>query len=445
MVVGGEEEAAGLRGPRNARASPRPVPPPSRATVRASAPAAVRAGPTPGCVVVEVGRKARPAVLVHRQQPAVAPAVRAQEIRGARRGISRSARSSARAAAARPAIARPFQAVEDLLVAAGPDPPVARREQLRARRIERRHSLRSSSDRLPRATSPAARTRAGASCPSKLAVAVEPEAPREHRVFALRRAGRGPRPASRRRTCPRGLRNRRRASSRSRPRRAPGRGASSRRSRAATRRNSGSPVATAACALRREQLAVVVQHLLEVRDHPVRHRPSSGRSRRRAGRRARPRPCASSVSVAMYSACRSGWSSSAVARQSRSRNSRFIGCGNLGAPPKPPNRRRSRVAARRAPLASGAGDERGGPVGRRGQHLAEHLDQRVALACGCRRRARDSTAATRASTSRKPACRISRPAGNRCRRRTVADRRGDRNMVSGQPPPRCVSIWCAIW
>ena len=42
-----------------------------------------------------------------------------------------------------------------------------------------------------------------------------------------------------------------------------------------------------------QQLAVVVQHLLEVRDHPVLVDASSARNRRRAGRRCRLRPCAS--------------------------------------------------------------------------------------------------------------------------------------------------------
>ncbi len=129
----------------------------------------------------------------------------------------------------------------------------------------------------------------------------------------------------------------------------------------------------------REQLAVVVQHLLEVRDHPV-------------GVDRIPAEAAAELIVdAALGHAREGERrhverlevglivASADARQLRSRNSRFIGCGNLGAWPKPPNwpsNSRVRLSARGRERR--AIERRAVRRGRR-QKLAEHLDQRVAL------------------------------------------------------------------
>ena len=83
--------------------------------------------------------------------------------------------------------------------------------------------------------------------------------------------------------------------------------------------------------VQRKQQRVVVEHFLEMRDRPCRHRRCSGRSRRRAGRECRLPPCGR-ASRATISRARA----SPVAAYRRRQRSRSVVCGNLGASPKPP-------------------------------------------------------------------------------------------------------------
>ena len=79
------------------------------------------------------------------------------------------------------------------------------------------------------------------------------------------------------------------------------------------------------------ELGVVVEHLLEVRHQPDVVHGVAVETRRRAGRRCR----RASSRRGSRSTIASG-RSPAVATCLRSRNSSTMGCGNLGAPPKPP-------------------------------------------------------------------------------------------------------------
>ena len=378
-------------------------------------------------VVVQIGIQMRAAVLVGGQQPAVAPE-RARMKSSARVADSaRSARASARAAMARPRIMSAFHEVRILSSRAGRDARVAQREQLAARRSRAAHAsccgvLSEALRRPPRWPRTACRCQR----PSKFGGAVEPE--------ARARTARTPPPSARartssrprRRTCPRGLRSRHRGSSRSRLPAPASRAAPSPRSPRRRARRTRSPVASAASRVHRQQRAVVVQHLLEVRNHPVLvHRvaaeaaaelivdaafahalQSQGRHVQRLQvRLALRRRWHASRAAAVRAS--SDAETSARRRSRRSRGSK-----------------RSRQPCSRG-RASGASREF--DVGRRRRRHSGRRTPPSAPSFCCaqlRRRARGSTRATRSSRSRERRQAEARPrAGSRCRRRTAAGRR----------------------
>src|SRR5262245_31930368 len=92
-------------------------------------------------MVVEIRRESRAAVLVHREQTVLVPAVLLQEIRGALRRLGKLRARERACGCGESADRQTVPAREDLLVARRPDPRVAYGEQDRARTIEQRRDV----------------------------------------------------------------------------------------------------------------------------------------------------------------------------------------------------------------------------------------------------------------------------------------------------------------
>ena len=267
----------------------------------------------------------------------------------------------------------------------------------------------------------------GCSRPSKLPALGHPEV-RDRLVGELvAERPRGPRPASRRRTCPRRPRSRRRARRRSRPPPGAARAAPSRASRVAHALEQRLAGDLPGVQVRAGEQRVVVEHLLEVRDEPARVDASSARSRRRPGRTCRRWP--SGAACAAPSRARRG----RAGTRSRTR---------AGTSARRPSRRARRRSARAAPATAASSDARVDLLLRRlqrGRAAAAAATIAARPARGSPRAARPTRAPTPVSTCASSACPGAARAGSRCRRRT-ARRRGVRKAFSGQPP--CPVIAC---
>ncbi len=251
-------------------------------------------------------KRARPSFQVAHRRPSATIRVRMNSSAVAA-ASARSARLRTRAAIARPRIISAFQLVRIFSSRPG---------QTRVLRCASNFARPSSSSRcavesgcpVAAAISSSERHTRRCQCSSKLGSWSRPKRAAEHGEFRVGRPAPSPAPASRRRSGLPRPRNPHPGSSRTRRlrccrrRRADGTwpGGGERMSRstqsavsAAIRRKMSSPLTWNSRALERQQRAVVVEHLLEVRDGPRAGPPSSGRSRRPAGRRCRPRPCAS--------------------------------------------------------------------------------------------------------------------------------------------------------
>ncbi len=294
MVVRGEEEAAGLAILEVREHRLGELDGHSRATARASGPAAARAVPRRGTR----SRRDRPGNASGRPCARRAGGRRASSARaGSRRRAPRHRRRSGAVERARGGgQARDGEAVpagEDLLVASRPDAPVAHREQLGARGVERRlrvlhGSGPACSGHLVASGSNACRCQA----PSKFASRSSPKRRDEHGVLARveQAAHFVARPDVELAFVALGVRVERRVEAAAAG--SPCRAGSSRRSRrdAPEQRIAGGerrPVrirrAAGRCRTASSRSA----------GSSSTGRPSSGRSRRPAGRRGRPRPCAS--------------------------------------------------------------------------------------------------------------------------------------------------------
>ena len=194
----------------------------------------------------------------------------------------------------------------------------------------------------------------------------------------------------------------------------------------------------------REQLRVVVQHLSRSAGSSSSRRRNSARSRRRADRRGRPRAMRVSVrrrhverlQIGRRPAC-GGAPRAAAATRCSSAAETSARCRSRRAGRRTRRRARARAgrAARdRASLADGGGSSWPNTS------TSASPWRRMSSPCVA------EVLATRSRISRERRHAVTRArAENRCRRRTGAGRRGERNIVNGQPPPRCVSIWCATW
>ena len=123
----------------------------------------------------------------------------------------------------------------------------------------------------------------------------------------------------------------------------------------------------------------------------------------------------------------------------------FSGWGNFGAPPNPPkrgskelrraSRARSRGASSSTTSCSGASRQDLGECAGQPRILFADLLRMVLMVLG---HAPQELLERGQAVTR-------HPGENKCRRKTAADRPGVRNMVSGQPPPRCVmSCWAQL-
>ena len=357
----------------------------------------------------------RALALARREQPAVAPRGALQRVGGGEREVRpRAALSSRRDARASPAIASAFHDVRIL----SSRPGRCRRSRA-ANSFARAESRRAcaSGSAMPQSRRDlrrAASRRAGSTRGLRSSAGRRDRSAARRRRIPPRTATRAPRRASRRRTCPPRPRCRHRGSSRTRRRPRASRASARRRSRRAARSNAARRSRRARSAYSAEQRPVVVEHLLEVRDLPLRDRPNSGRSRRPADRGCRLPPSVEPVERTIGSAPRSP-----AARHARTAQSCELGhVRELRRAAETRRAARSKVVriSSSARVARIVGQRRAGSAS--GSRLASARFELVALRGDRRRPSRDRRARRAAAGREIPAARNGRPSGNRCRRRT---------------------------
>ena len=343
------------------------------------------------------------------------------EIEGARApSRSRTARRSMMPALTSAAIISPFQSASTLSSRPGPHPLVARVEQLVAQRRQPRLVVRAASARASR--------RLRILWPSKLPSGGHVIMAREESPSSAPSASIDLGLATRRRTCPPRLPNRRRA----RRQNAPSGVVISRSSQPTVSRarcaNSGLPLRCISERQQLEQLRVVVEHLLEMRHQPA-----------LVDRIAREAAAEMIVDAALADALErdARRSRRSARRRCAARRARAIRtsprCGNFGAPRRPPLTGSNMLPSCRAALSSSVdADRRPCPPAAPSRRAAPSAPRGSARSCPA---PRGTAAPPRAARRRRPAGRSASLSENTCRP-TPARRSASETWSAASRPAR---------